>query len=86
MTSHPKLVSRAIFEWWWVERNNRSRFLRGHPDEEVAVGAVEDSSAERGQLSLAGLSMDGVGFDLPGLVLSFLNPFQVALPVHKVVG
>jgi hypothetical protein len=28
MTSNPDLVSRAIFEWWWITKGNRGRYAR----------------------------------------------------------
>ena len=28
MTSDPLLVSKAVFEWWWIEKDNRGAMKR----------------------------------------------------------
>ena len=51
MTSSPELVSRAIFEWWWITKDNRGRYARRIR----APGAPGGAPPE--------LSMDDVGAD-----------------------
>ena len=52
MTSNPRLVSHAIFEWWWVTKDNHGRYERRVRD--AAVAARTTTTA---------LNMDHVSMD-----------------------
>ena len=67
MTSDPILVSRAIFEWWWVEKDQRGEFYR-------RIKAGQQAAAVGDQMNLAmevvkrheeSLDMDDVRLDEP---------------------
>ena len=66
MTSDPLIVSKALFEWWWVERGNRGEFYRriqaGRRGE--AAGS-EDArrAAEVLQVEVGALDMDNIRFE-----------------------
>ena len=36
MTTDPLIVSKALFEWWWMDQDNRNRLLR--PGEAASSG------------------------------------------------
>ena len=55
MTSNPRLVSHAIFEWWWVTKDNHGRYERLIRDASTA--------SARAAAAAANLNMDNVGVD-----------------------
>ncbi len=57
MTSDPFLVSKAIFEWWWVEKDQRGEFYRRIKADQKAGAAEDDLKPE---VPLDDLEMHGV--------------------------
>jgi hypothetical protein len=84
-TTDPVLLSRAIFQWWWVDAGHRRDFdlpfipTSGSPTPRTAepqtraAGSAAAGKAATGRpgerAMIAGLSMDDAGLEPPNLVL-----------------
>ena len=65
MTSDPLLVSKAVFEWWWLEQDNRGAMYRRMKAGLSAHGRDHDTRTAKEvlQVQVGALNMDNIGFE-----------------------
>ena len=86
MTSDPLLVSKAVFDWWWIEQDHRGEYRRRVPLRLRAPSCFmvcpeeARSAAATVRVELQELAADAAPLDLGALALDLVH----ILPVYLV--